>query len=399
MEASVGRLRIDYFVLLTLVFLVLLLPKIASELVYVLLAMIGGVSAAWRLTRFAIWCIAAFLYLLFVAAASYQFSIGDHLFLVEAKIIVFPLVCLFFTNFSPTWRVRDPVGSAIWLLIILNVVWFFGSGFQLRYIDHLKFGSTLSIYMGTVTAIACLLSKRWSQRLLLIALTLLSGSGAATGALIAGYITKYYGEIRTNVNIKTALLALVSVLLLIFFLQYNYYARGRDLLDFQSIDRYQLGYAGVNFMIDAFDFSDWMVGYGVGRTIDAVYGYFPAVATVIPWLAGSRAQEGFTGLVFHNEFLRLIFNFGLVGSTLVIFILWGALKGSKPTLVAVLVASLTSSTVYVSSLIVFVLLFSQLQRAEVERMNARSRNAVHGSGSRPRVDVGCRENPAGNDVN
>lgn len=382
LEASVSRLRIDYFLLLALIFCILLLPKIASELVYVLLAVIGGMSVLWRFSRFAAWCIITVFYLLGIAATSHQFSLGDQLFLVEAKIIAFPLVCLFFRNFAPTWRVRDPIGAVLWLLIIVNAVWLIGSGFQLRYVDHLKFGSTLSIYMGVVTAIACLLSKSWLQRLLLIGLTLLSGSGAAIGALIVGYLAKYYEEAPARISIKSALLVVASVFLVIFFLQYNYYARGRDLLDFQSIDRYQLGYAGVTFMVEHFEFADWLVGYGVGRSIDAIYGYFPAVATVIPWLVGSRAQEGFTGLVFHNEFFRLIFNFGLVGAGLVIFILWGALKGSKPIFFAVLVVSLTSSTVYISSLIVFVLLFSQLHRAEIQRISTQLRNVGDGSASR-----------------
>lgn len=225
----------------------------------------------------------------------------------------------------------------------------------------------ISIYMSVVLALAFLYESRLPTKGILFGLILFLGSSTGLAALLAGVAAKW---LKSKNRISPLRVVVFSVpLCALLFLPYYYTLtyRDRDLLNLESLDRYQLAYAGVFYILETITLDKFLFGYGVGSDLTGIFNFFPVNASVLFWVQNSRAIDGFTGLVFHNEFLRVFVNFGLIGSVLI----WGSLMKflTTPSLKwAILAASLLNSTVYITPIFIFLLISEMICRSRRREM-------------------------------
>lgn len=337
-------------------------PKSISESIFLLMSALGCLLCMIECKKkLSILSIICFIYMASVGLISYALSTNTSivLFLVEQKIFLLPFVLYYLYRSLNITFAHSHLSVLLNFLMVYNLSILIITGFAFRYVDKLAFGSTLSIYMGIITAIAFTLAGSKLHKFLFLIFTLMSGSGTAVVILGAGHIIKNKKYFLTRVNTKTIMLLTFALIFFFIFIVYNLEFRERDILDLDKIDRFQLTSAGLQYIYYEFDFLQIIFGYGVGKDIEGIYQYFSTNASVVPWLINSRADLGFTGLVFHNEFLRIIFNFGIIGCLLV-FLLFYRLVDNKTVFYIMLLASLFSSTLYVSSLIAVVFVLQRL---------------------------------------
>jgi len=347
-----------YFFMVSVSFLLIILPRNLSNLLFVFIGFLGLLSFFSRYSdKFGYLTLTS--YLLLISALGYQQATNENLWAVESKIVVLPFVLLFINSLKTRLTLRR-LTVVIQLLVLFNYATLFYSKLSFRYIDTLGFESTLSIYMGVLLAVAYSSCNSMKLRILILPLIFFSGSGTATFSLMIVVFIENISIIKKS-KIKALFLFLLLLLVWIGFLELMT-LRGRDINDIYTIDRIQLIYAGFNFIFYEFSFVNLLFGYGVGYDIPSIYNYFYSEATVVHWLQTSRAIDGFTGLVFHNEYLRVIFNYGGVGLIWINYFLYYNLRDNKVLLCIISVASLFSPTIYATSLIFFTLLLARLKK-------------------------------------
>lgn len=300
------------------------------------------------------------------AAALTFLSWGSHAntssFLAEGKLFILTLLAFALCYHSRSiGRIVSPHGMTN-VLILINFIYFVGSGGEFRYIDKLPSGSVISIYMSVILAFAFILDHRRLPRILLFGFILLLGSSTGLVALLAGLAAQWTLS-RSRIPTGRLILACLAVFILAVLLYfYTLHYRGRDLLDLASLDRFQLSYAGVTYIWDTLTFERFLFGYGVGADISDVIQYFPPNSSVLYWIKNSRAADGFTGLAFHNEYLRVFVNFGIIGT---ILIWWSIIRFLQTPALrwAIIFASLLNSTIYVTPIFVFAIIAELVMRS------------------------------------
>ena len=353
-----------------LCFGVLLAPKNVSEGLYVFMSLIGLVLFFKRMDAFGVFVFFVSLCTALLVILSIPDAISYFLLLVESKIIVFPFAAFLFSRLDLS-SIRFCRESVINGLLIINAIALILSGMRFRYIDFVNIDASLSIYMGVTLAAAYLMTSSQLKRLFLLFFIALSGSGTALASLIVGVFFANREHLLTKWSFRTISILVLLVFLVIGFFYYNLIFRSRSVFDLESLDRFQLMSAGLYFVVNNFDIFDYIIGYGVARDLLGIYSYFSDTATVLPWLIGSRASEGFTGLVFHNEYYRVFYNFGLLGLVAFFYILYQVTRHQKGLFAVVLAASFFTSTIYITSVIVFLLLFGAYGRSSQLMLSCR----------------------------
>jgi hypothetical protein len=186
--------------------------------------------------------------------------------------------------------------------------------------------------------------------------------GSGTGFLVfaGAYLYRQRDTLLQLLSVRFVALMVGTVASAFIFVWYNSEFRNRDLTEFWMTDRYQLTNAGITFALASHGWGELLFGQGVGEPITGIYAYFDRGATVVPWLRGSRAAEGFTGLVFHNEYLRIYYNFGVIGLLLVVGVLWSHFRRSGGILLGIALGSLVGSSVYINYIFFTLLLLDWL---------------------------------------
>ncbi|MBN2906940.1 MAG: hypothetical protein JXJ18_09560 [Rhodobacteraceae bacterium] len=295
------------------------------------------------------------IYMATVAVLSWDGRASNIIFLAEAKLPLLLLAALAMRLVSRSVALSPDIGLVSNAVLIVNFAFLVIAKGQFRYIDQVPSGGVISIYMSVIFAIVFLLDRNLIRRGLILGFMVWLGSSTGLAALVAGVVVQRSFS-RGRFSTLYALLALVLLVVFsVLLYRYTLDFRGRNILDLASIDRFQLSSAGVRYIMDTVDLRRFLFGYGTGSELDGILESFSTDASVLPWLVRARAIDGFTGLVFHNDFLRVFVNFGMVGSVLV----WGTLFRflRAPELRAmVIVASMLNSTIYINSIFLFVLL-------------------------------------------
>ncbi|WP_146735160.1 hypothetical protein [Thioclava sp. F1Mire-8] len=305
-----------------------------------------------RVTSRDLWAIAASIWALIMSVDSWSNRANDLIFFAEAKISILLLSLIALNAITRSNRIIPNIKALSLTMIALNFVLLIAAQGSFRFIDKISWTGMISIYMSVVLSFIFIIDTNKTRRAIILGFILWLGSSTGIASLMAGLITRYVSK---NGLPSLRRVILVLPISLIFVISLYFYAldfRGRDLLDIYSIDRFQLTFAGINYIFSTADASDFLFGYGVGQPLSEIYEYFPKHASVVAWLLSSRASDGFTGLAFHNDFLRVFVNFGIIGSVLI----WTAtLKSVRSNEIrsALLVASLVNSTIYINSIFLF----------------------------------------------
>lgn len=318
-------------------------------------------SAAW---------LVALAYLASVSFATRSHAINEFIWLTETKILAIPLIAIAITKLhTPNRPTEYYVRGLSWFFIITNTFLFAASSFAFRYTDQFPI-STLSIYMSIALAPLVLAEHSRLRSAILIIFIALLGSSTGLAALSAGFLWIHKRRLIKISSLKTWLLLIFAVCGLFVIYQYNLEQRGRDLLDLASLDRYQLVSAAVQLMASESSLWNLLFGFGTGAPLPNAESYFAPDATVLPWLLAGFGVEGFSGRLWHNEFFRVYFNFGIIGLILVCSALFFQMGRSAPLLAALAAASFFNSTVYIFPVIVSYLIYAKvgiLSLAIVER--------------------------------
>jgi len=355
--------RFSFFAMLLLLLIVILAPQAISLSVIAVLGGVGVVmfffSKSGVVDKKVSVLLLALVYCVFISLLNYESAASFDIFVAESKIIVILLFCFLFLYIKPGFcRGRDCVPIVSLFFLLLNALLFFSSGFSFRYIDADVGGSVNSIYMSFVLAIIFVYDRNSVRRLLLFVFVLFLGSATGLVVLFFTFLYLYRTRIR---GVRFFVFVLVSTVFVFGFYYYNLEYRQRDLFDFSAVDRFQLLSAGLLNAYYEHGFFEVFFGYGVARPLETVWFYFDysLSTSVVPWLNARRAVDGFTGLVFHNEFLRLYYNFGLFGCFLVFYVFYLILD-NKALFFGVLVASVFGSVLYINMMVFFVLFYDLL---------------------------------------
>lgn len=327
--------------------------------------------SSYRVSRTDAMCVICILYMSLLGLFSMRQADTIFAFLVEFKIVfLLPLVFLF------SWVRRRSLDAPMiplagWTLIAFNAFFFAGSGGLFRYVDFVASGTIISIYMSIALAMMFLIDASITRRIIYFIFMLFLGSTTGLAALVSGLVVRKLIELRKNPIVALVLVPILVAALFIMLYQYTLVYRGRDIFDPESIDRFQILFASFEFFRDTATVWNLVFGYGVGVDLSRIMDYMPTTATVLPWLLNSRAADGFFGLAFHNEFLRIFVAFGLIGSVL----FWGLIFRAVPDWglrAAILGASVLNSTVY-TNLVFAMALLCALLLSSARRHDARVR--------------------------
>lgn len=152
-------------------------------------------------------------------------------------------------------------------------------------------------------------------------------------------------------RLKVALWKKVVPLILGMFVFYWYAVgfRGREIIGsgFWEIDRVQIFLSVINYTIHNFNPINYLIGFGVGAPLIDFSFNNPLVPYVsmgfVNWFM-SFTHNGVYPFAFHNEFLRIFYDFGILGFWLIIRYLYKSLE--RPTFILLLIACLTNTIIY-----------------------------------------------------
>lgn len=125
--------------------------------------------------------------------------------------------------------------------------------------------------------------------------------------------------------------------------------RGRKLADggIWTIDRVLITRSVINYTGKNFQLFNYLFGFGIGKPLDNFRIISPVtsekVTGFINWYM-SVNQNGVYPFSFHNEFLRIFYNFGFIGLGLILIFLYKNLN--RETLIILLLTCLTNTIIY-----------------------------------------------------
>lgn len=309
----------------------------------------------------AIWVATAF-YLLPIAIISRGEAVSNFVWLTEAKVVALPIVA-FGISSIPSLRKggQKTIKSVSIFLLALNIAALAASGFEFRYID--KYGAafaTISIYMSVIIAPMVVADRSWVRRFIFLILMGMLGSSTGFVALIALIVWLNRSSLYQFWRGRWLIIVLVMAALVSMFYWYNLEFRGRDIFDLASIDRFQLASAAFLFSFENMTIKSALIGFGVGVELLNASQFFSEGATVLPWLLRGFGIDGFTGRLYHNEFFRIFFNFGIIGLILVFWSIKRSLIYSPALFAALIAASMFNSTVYIFAIIIPYLVYAKI---------------------------------------
>lgn len=309
----------------------------------ILFAAALSLSASFRIAKPSFFSIFSIFY--FLLYIIFFFELSENFF-KEAKVFLTLLVILFLPKVAILRIVDLRVFLYVLALIFCSVGFVYGFGF--RFLDTLKIGGVFSIYLSIALALIVTVDRSMSTIALSLFLSLMLGS--RLGLFFCLFAAIY--PLSHNKHFFHKVLILVPILLLglptIYY--YSVSVRGLDVSDIGSIDRIQILIAFYEAM-RAESLLTVITGYGVGVPIPNILENMPVHSNLRRWLQYGLASEGFTGMSFHNEFLRVWANFGLLG----VIILYGQILKyirRNPTAVMIIFgSSLANSVLYVLPLV------------------------------------------------
>lgn len=291
------------------------------------------------------WVTYFFFVLIFVLLLSLirYSSISLYYFLCELKIVVLFTLPPFFYLILPK---RDykifllGFYKIFSLLIFTTVLYGFLVKGILRFTGFLSHSIYLSV--GLVLLLSYLfydLRFKWKIISLINVLML----GSSSGVLV------FFIVFLLKLRVSTLRKIIPTVAALSISYWYIVEFGGREILNggIWNIDRIQIFLAVVNYTKENFNVINYFIGFGIGVPLknfsfnnsfvsDEILGF-------IDWFMGF-ANDGVYSFTFHNEFLRIFYNFGIIGLVIILTYLYKNLD--KTTFIALTVACLTNTIIY-----------------------------------------------------
>lgn len=306
------------------------------------------------------------IYFLVLSLISWDQAATRIIWFAEAKLMLFPLLFIMAGILKSYSFGVIPVFVVSVPLILVNTLAFVETNGAFRYLDSSELVATLSIYMAIILGTVIPFEKNWLRAVILLLFLIWLGSSTGLVALYTSLMAKWWKG--TRVSSKLVAIAAMPILIVLFY-QYNLLYRSRNIFDLETIDRFQLVEAGIKYAYTYMGLNQVLFGFGVGEVLSEAAKFFNDFSTVLPWLLSSRALDGFTGLIYHNEYLRIYFNFGLIGLSLTIWCCVVFFRSSPILLLVLGTCSIIGSTVYISIIIsVFILLdyFKVVQNSSIK---------------------------------
>ena len=240
--------------------------------------------------------------------------------LAESKVFILILILWTTKEFvNKKQNLNKYIKAFIFFSYLLLLTSILNTGIVLRYTDNVVyFAHFLSIYLGVSFSLLLIFSNKnhFIHGLILI---LLNASG--TGILSLTPVILYrFGNIKRSL-LKYTLIIIMTVLLSIF-LFVGQTQRGRSVSDFQEIDRVVLLDASIKQLLDI-PVHNLMIGnyLSFNTNIDNKISFEPIKEYILAENDGKIYPRN-----THNEHIRLIFQFGILGWILIWIIIFKTFK-------------------------------------------------------------------------
>lgn len=274
----------------------------------------------------------------------------DLSWLAEAKILITLFLFSITLNKIKIWNLlfkssKDVIDS----FIIFSSIFIIGaliSGFGIfRFVDKFPIDlSYISIYYGICVYILMPISSGW-RFIILVILLLLSGSGSA---IAGGLIVVVYRIMNLDIGkIKKTLIVSFSIFFLLGTFIFGQVLRERDLSNFETIDRYILSLAGIEYISKNFTFKEHLIGMPYGSDVNA--GKYMS-NSIRDYLYAENNKKIFPRN-FHSDYLRIYLQYGSLGSILFLFALFYFFRKRKILIFALMISALANSVFYITPII------------------------------------------------
>lgn len=209
-----------------------------------------------------------------------------------------------------------------------------------RYTGFFPHSIYVAVIISILTSVLFKVSKKKWLILNIFNVILLGSSSGSILFLIA---------IILNLKVSIWKKIIPSFFALIFGYWFIVYFRGREILNggFWAIDRVQIFMSTLSHAIENFTFSEWIFGYGLGRELYN-FSFINSYNTVVDygfvnWF-NFFTLNGVYSFALHNEYWRLIYDYGLLGLIIVFLFLYKSID--KMTFSILCIGCITNTIVF-----------------------------------------------------
>jgi hypothetical protein len=339
MQRIILKLALSRWFLYSIVVSNFFFPKSINLLLLLLVSVMGAIVCLNNTNIFRLEVLIIIIISL-VALHSWLFAdipANMHDYVMELKVICLPLVAALYKKAIGTldsFRVDSIVKGLVNVfllccLISLIIVWLI-HGKALRFVDVyvvwiLDTGLN-SIYVSAGLLLCMAICELIGVRKLALPgfFIFLQGSIAGIAAAIFYVIQLPARKIHFTLRwlVTPGLLLITALLVALYATEIRGRAFSMDLKWIEEFDRYLLAYAAFMYAFQNFDILNWLFGWGVGVQIVGMEAFSLNDQFFFGWILSVRAPDGMTAFILHNEYLRLIYNFGFVGCLLYILYLY-----------------------------------------------------------------------------
>ena len=336
---------------LIVIFLIFLMLNISSQSVQAVILGLISVYAFFYWAKIRVinkWIAFFLLQLIFVLVFSLTkyANISMYYLISELKVLVIFTLPIFF-NFI--FQKTDGLKLLIQFFKIYSILVFILGGYGyfveglLRYTGFLQHSIYISVTLVLLSSyLFDFLNNNW--KIITIINILMLGSSSGVLILVIAYISKL------KIAIWKKVIPSILGAAIIFWYITDY--RGREVFGsgFLEIDRVQIFLGIAEYTKSNFNTLNYLVGYGIGNPLEGFKFVKPfhsfEMIGFANWFS-SFTRNGVYPFAFHNEFLRIFYDFGLIGLFFILKYLYNNLD--KIIFIALMLACFTNTILYSTS--------------------------------------------------
>lgn len=279
--------------------------------------------------------------------------------LSELKILYSLLLMSFIFFKTYPWLIffknrNQLIDSFLIFSLIFMLTSLINGGILFRFVDNFPFDlQYISIYYGISVFILIAISSGYRFYLLCI-LLLINGSGSA---IAGGSLIIIYKFLKFDISVvKKITLTIFGFAIIFSAFIAGQNSRERDLADFENIDRYVLTSAGIEYILNDFELKDHLIGKSFNTEIQA--GRYMNSA-IRDYLYAENNRKIFPRN-FHNDYLRIYTQYGIIGFFLFAMSIWSFFKKNKIIILGIMVSAIANSLIFISPIIFLLALAGNL---------------------------------------
>lgn len=342
---------IMFNVLLTIFFLLILHAEIGPWLLVISLIASGfflilNVMAPGFIEKRHIILLLSGFFFVMVSIYDYMLYGGDiYYYLVELKLPAFLLIFFLVTELKNKYK--PDIRYAVFFIFLYSMYIWANANQSIKFVAYAGMGlKTNYLYFGVTLLILASYASNFFLRIGFLLLVTFSASLTAYLAMVS-YL--YYSLVaKRNLYVKTLVFLFLFVLafnMLDAFSSMYYEMRGRDLREYESLDRYMIFSSFYEYFLENVSLLQVLFGFGAGSHNPELLSYITD-DQFYNWLYVGNAHGYITPRVSHNDYLRIFFNFGLIGLGLLLYVVYSYFRAYSGLLVIIGVASLSNSILY-----------------------------------------------------